>query len=85
MPPRIAAVGSGDRVMMIQNANSGQDGENVIGERFPRMDHDELNARAPTIAIMGVDRPHRVLIGPADDRLPTIQTVRIGARSYDRV
>jgi hypothetical protein len=55
MPPRIAAVGSGDRIMMIQNPNSGQDGENEIAERFPRMDHHLWNADTITMGITPLD------------------------------
>jgi hypothetical protein len=55
MPPRIAASGSGDRVMMIQNPNSGQDGENEIAERFPRMDHHPWNADGVIPSITPLD------------------------------
>ncbi len=55
MPPRIAAVGSDDRAMMIENPNSGQDGETEIAERFPRMDHVELSTCAPILAITAAD------------------------------
>ena len=52
MPPRIAAVGSGDPVMMIQNTSSGQNAENGIGERLPHMDHVELCICMVAITIM---------------------------------
>jgi hypothetical protein len=75
MPPRIAAVGSGDPAMMIQNTSSGQEAENGIGKRFPHMDHSELCTCTADFTILAADHRCVVLIGPTDDRLLTVATV----------